>query len=82
MPSERIQRRIESLLDEADDAYARHDWAVAEDRANTALGLAPENEDARAILAAIARMTGAVAPSDSEYYYRDPGATSASAATL
>ena len=59
MPSERIQRRIDSLLDEADEAYARHDWAVAEDRASTALGLAPDNEDAGAILAAVARMAGA-----------------------
>ena len=41
MPSERIRRRIENLLDEADEVYARRDWAVAEDRANTALGLAP-----------------------------------------
>ena len=58
MPSKRIQRRIDSLLDEADDAYARHDWTAAEDRASTTLGLAPDNEDAGAILVAIARMTG------------------------
>ena len=45
MPSERIQRRIESLLDQADEAYARHDWTVAQDRASNALGLAPDSED-------------------------------------
>ena len=58
MPSERIQRRIEKLLDEADEAYAQQDWEVVETTASSALGLDPENEDALAILAAKARMTG------------------------
>ena len=58
MASERIRRRIERLLDEADEAYSSHDWALAADRAKTALGLDPENEDGLAILAAIERMAG------------------------
>ena len=53
MPSERIQRRIDALLDEADEAYSNHDWEQAENRARTALGLEPDNEDALAILSAI-----------------------------
>ena len=52
MPSERIQRRIEKLLDEADEAYAQQDWELVETTASSALGLDPENEDALAILEA------------------------------
>ncbi|MDP6713400.1 MAG: protein kinase, partial [SAR202 cluster bacterium] len=62
MPSERIQRRIEKLLDEADEAYAQQDWELVETTASSALGLDPENEDALAILAAKARMTGETDP--------------------
>lgn len=62
MPSERIQRRIEKLLDEADEAYARQDWELVETTTKSALGLDPENEDALAILAAKARVTGEANP--------------------
>ena len=43
MASERIQRRIETLLDEADEAVANSDWAVVRDRAQNALRLDPDN---------------------------------------
>ena len=33
MASERIQRQIENLLDEAEEAVSRSDWGVARDRA-------------------------------------------------
>lgn len=46
MPSERIQRRIDSLLDEADQALNAGDWEVLRDRANNVLSLDPENSDA------------------------------------
>jgi len=36
MPSERGQRNIERLLDEADEAISRSDWALARDRAQNA----------------------------------------------
>ena len=55
MPTERIQRRIDSLLDEADEAYAAKDWELARDRLKLVLGLDPDNEDAKSILAAIER---------------------------
>jgi len=35
MASERIQRRIELLLDEADQAVAISEWELVLDRANT-----------------------------------------------
>jgi tetratricopeptide (TPR) repeat protein len=43
--SERIQRRIEELLDEADQAMARLDWETVHQRALAVLAAAPENQD-------------------------------------
>jgi tetratricopeptide (TPR) repeat protein len=48
--SERIQRRIDSLLDEADDAVAKLDWATVRDRASAVLAADPENDDGKAYL--------------------------------
>ncbi|GEM_PF-4054633 len=47
MPSERIQRRIDALLDEADTAVTRRDWADVRSSAEAALALDPDNADAR-----------------------------------
>ena len=45
MASERIQKRIDILLDEADEAVAESDWAVVRDRAQNVLRFDPENKD-------------------------------------
>ena len=55
MASDRIQRRIETLLDEAGEAVADSDWAVVRDRAQNVLRLDPENSDALSFLAAAER---------------------------
>ena len=55
MASERIQRRIEILLDEADEVVAQSDWAVVLDRAPNGLRLDPDNKDALSYLAAAER---------------------------
>lgn len=55
MASERIQRRIDRLLDEADEAVVDLNWAIVRDRAQAALTLDPENGDALAFLAAAQR---------------------------
>jgi len=52
MASERIQRTIERLLDEAEDAISRSDWAAVRDRAQNVLALDHENRDALAFLEA------------------------------
>ena len=49
MPSERVQRQIERLLDEADEAASRKEWAVVLDRADHALTFDPGNQDALAL---------------------------------
>ena len=58
MPSERIQREIDSLLDQAHAAVGESDWAAVRDRAQKALAFDPDNEDAQGYLAAAARMLG------------------------
>ena len=55
MTSDRIRRRIEQLLDEADAAVAHSEWAVVRDRAQNVLRLDPGNADALAYLAATER---------------------------
>ena len=62
MASERIQRRIETLLDEADEAVANSDWAVVRDCAQNVLRLDPDNQDALSYLVAADRDTGISQP--------------------
>jgi len=45
MASERIQRHIDSLLDEADQAVANEDWPIVASRARAVLRMDPENSD-------------------------------------
>src|SRR5437899_1784510 len=52
MPSERVQRQIDRLLDQAEAAIERGDWALVRDRAGAVLRLDAGNEDALAYLAA------------------------------
>ena len=55
MTSERIRRRIESLLDDADAAVDAGDWNRVRERADAVQRLDPGNEDARAYLEAAQR---------------------------
>src|SRR5439155_12794870 len=55
MTSERIQRQVIRLLDEAEAAVEARDWAVVGQRARDALDLDPANKEAEALLAAADR---------------------------
>ena len=55
MASERSQRRIERLLDEADEAVTQLDWGTVRDRATAVIALDPDNNDAHTLLAAAER---------------------------
>ena len=55
MASERIQRRIDLLLDEADQALADGDWALVRDSSSKVLALDPDNTDAATYIAAAER---------------------------
>ncbi|HZU78196.1 MAG TPA: AAA family ATPase, partial [Dehalococcoidia bacterium] len=52
MPSERVQRQIDRLLDEAEQAIRDEDWQTVEARCRAVLTLDPENPDAASYLAA------------------------------
>ena len=58
MASERIQRRIDLLLDEADEAVSKSDWVTVADRAQNVLALDPDNKDAATFVAAAERALG------------------------
>ena len=55
MASDRIQRQIERLLDEAEEAITNEDWALVASRARAVLRLNPESSDALSYLAAAER---------------------------
>jgi len=46
MPSQRVQRRIGKLLDQAEEAADNRDWSVVAESARMVLQLDPDNEDA------------------------------------
>jgi hypothetical protein len=52
VPSERIQRQIDRLLDEAEQAMAEREWASVQRSALEVLALDAENADAQTFLAA------------------------------
>jgi tetratricopeptide (TPR) repeat protein len=52
MASERVQRQIDRLLDEAEAAFDANDWATVAERARKVLLLDEQNEDAATFLAA------------------------------
>src|SRR6266508_6062418 len=62
MASDRIQRQIDRLLDEAEGAVAGRDWAAVRGLAGHVLTLDPENAEARAFLAAAERGLGELPP--------------------
>ncbi len=65
MATNRTQRQIDRLLDEAEEAFAEIDWDRVRDTAGRALLLDPENQDAINFLGAADRALGRVAESPS-----------------
>lgn len=52
MTSDRMQRRIDAFLDEAEQGMVQGDWATVQDRARKVLLLDKANKDAQTFLAA------------------------------
>jgi len=78
MASERTQRRIDSLLDEAEEAIVQLDWQVVQSRAQAVLALDPANPDGINYLAAAERaLSGSVEPSPASSVSSPPSATPA-----
>ncbi len=63
MPSERIQRQIDALLDEAEAAVRDEAWETVRQRVRSVQALDPENADALTYAEASARADGGVAAS-------------------
>ena len=55
MPSERVQRRIDRLLDQADEALEEKDWQGALESARAVLGFDAENADAQSFVLRVSR---------------------------
>ncbi len=55
MPSERVQRQIDRLLDEAEAAVAANDWARVRELAQDVLSADPTNSDALGFASMAAR---------------------------
>ena len=55
MATERLRRRIEQLLDEAEEALTQLDWGTVSARVTAVMSLEPDNPDAQALLEAVER---------------------------
>ncbi len=62
MASERFQRQIDRLLDEAEAALGQFDWEAVNNGAEAVLALDPGNADGLALLAAVERARGGAKP--------------------
>ena len=62
MASERLQRHIGRLLDEADQAIIQRQWDVVRERAQDILAIDPENSDGLAFLTTAERALATSAP--------------------
>ena len=58
MMSERVQRQIDRLLDQAEQALEQGSLDIAREKAQLVLGMDAENADALAYLAAVERAIG------------------------
>ncbi|MFN0071154.1 MAG: serine/threonine-protein kinase, partial [Chloroflexota bacterium] len=72
MLSERTQRQIDRLLDQAEEAIAQLNWSVVRDRALAVLALDPENVDARNYVDAAARALPITMMADAEDPHPSP----------
>ena len=59
MPSERVQRRIDRLLDQADESLEEKNWQGAIEASEAALGFDPNNADAKSFFEAARRALNA-----------------------
>ncbi|MDP6823886.1 MAG: hypothetical protein QF554_11425, partial [Dehalococcoidia bacterium] len=66
MPSERVQRQIELLLDQAEAALAEGDWSAVIERVRGVLAVDPEHEDALSIQSIAEAAGGNTAPRRAE----------------
>ncbi len=76
MPSERVQRRIDRLLDQGEEAVEARDWESVRDAASAVLRVDPNNEDAKSFL----QMAGDEALSPHDEHSETPAPSTAQSA--
>ena len=79
MATERLRRRIEHLLDEAEEAISQHKWEIVRGHAQSVLALDPDNPDGIALIEAAHRASAA---SDSSVETAPTASPSASNAAM
>ncbi len=62
MASERVQRQIDRLLDEAEAAITQRSWTLARDHAQSVLAIDPNNTDALTYIDATERALSSSSP--------------------
>ena len=67
MPSERIQRQIDRLLDQADEAAAARNWALVRELCERIQEFDPDNADAHTNLGAVFLTQGSHDLADREF---------------
>ena len=72
MPTDRIQRRVDRLLDQAEAAADQDDWRLVDERAKMVLAVDPENEDALSLLAMVEQHGGVGEGAAVDDALRDP----------
>ena len=58
MATERIQRQVDRLLDEAEEALAQRNWEAVRERAKDAVAIDQDNAEAQGFLAAAGSLPG------------------------
>ena len=58
MATERIQRQVDRLLDEAEEALAQRNWEAVRERAQDAVAIDQDNSEAQGFLAAAGSLPG------------------------
>jgi len=80
MTTERVQRQIDRLLDETEEAMANDDWATVSSRAKAVLALDPDNKDGQVYPAASERAQGSSSAATGEGPDTDESTAPASSA--
>ena len=78
MASEGLQRRIDRLLDEADDAISKYDWEAVSRDAHAFLAIDPEHSEGLAFLATAEQALATLAPNPAS----DSGTTTTTEASI
>jgi predicted ATPase len=77
MASERLQRQIDRLLDEAERALSQRDWTIVQERAQDVVAIDPHNQEGQAFLSAAKRALSGSGPQTTNQPTTSPPATSA-----